>query len=204
VSKEEDLWAVCLHESAHACAGRALHLDCGGASIGMNGAGRATVHKRFCAGCAGSHATLLFAALVVSLSGAIGERLLLGVEDVPDHDDRKRQAALLRLLDRPDDALALAQREAVALVHGHAPRILRVAEALRRAGSLSGPEIDALIAQPTRPDPEPDRAAVREGMSPLAASLESLPVATAARPGGIRPGSPRPHATRPGSATSHR
>jgi len=163
----DELLPAATHEAGHAVIGRALHFVCEGASISASGAGRATVHKRFRDGCAGSHASLIFSALVISVSGAAAERELLGRDDadIPDEGDRARQASLLRLLDRPD-ALALAEREAARLVHQHRGRIERVARALMAAGTLSGREIDSLIAQPTRPDPEPDRAAVREGVSP--------------------------------------
>ena len=87
-----DRWRIAVHEAGHAVAGRALGLPCGGAS-----ADPACAH-------ADVPIDVSVASVIVLMSGAIGERLILG-DCVGGWDDCVRWTSALDATGYDDEAL---------------------------------------------------------------------------------------------------
>jgi hypothetical protein len=141
-----ELMAAAIHESAHAVVGRVLGLDCGAASASGED-GFAIVQPRYRDGACGN---LARAITLVSMSGAEAERAILRRprSSILDAGDRARQARWANVFDWEVEEPRL-RREARALVRQHRDAIEAVSEQLAARGTLSGPEIDAImVARP--------------------------------------------------------
>jgi hypothetical protein len=119
-------FAIAVHEAGHSVISRALQLPSGKATI----VGEPCAYLQDDGG---------LASLLTAMAGTAAERVLLGIAGGTDMPKVMR---LLAKLGVDSDTCWLVVRQLVEL---HRDRIVAVAQALLRRGSLTGPEIDALV-----------------------------------------------------------
>lgn len=139
--------AAAVHEAAHAVVARALGLNCGRAMITPTGGGYARVFARWRRGRRRPRSWLTTAMIIESMAGGEAEKLLLGLTEAGDRQDRERQAAWALDAGWNWPAVEPRLREMTrTMVLRHRAAVVRVALALVKHRSLSGEEIDALTA----------------------------------------------------------
>jgi hypothetical protein len=156
-------YTTAIHEAAHAVIGRVLGLPCGAVSVRGSEDGKELGHAvvvdpvRVWRRGDGARRPMVEASCACLYAGAEAERVILGLEATGDESDRDRATSLIRIVGVrgasgvQDDAWhryeAKLRGRAAAFVAKHRATIERVAASLLARGSLSGREVNAIMAQ---------------------------------------------------------
>ena len=87
------------------------------------------------------------ASVIALMAGSVGEEIILGGYSLGGRGDWAQASEWLEYLGYDDDGAAALWDYTASLMAGHRGAIMRLARALMDARSLSGDEIDALLAE---------------------------------------------------------